>query len=141
MLKVTRDALSKSLKRIIVIAISDLKPSGNVFRPQEKCLSADSLNSMSCGVRAKAISFERFLLTSSAKWKGLPYLRSSSLLTGLQSCHQDIRDILALKLLDGIFPFAVYLLPGVNSSFAAEDACRGTMIPLDYVMLLCCFLE
>lgn len=68
---------------------------------------------MSCGVKAKASSLETFLLTSSAKVKGclIPW----SLFSGLQFCHQDVCDTLTLKLLCGIFPFAIYLLSSVNS--------------------------
>lgn len=42
MLKVSRNALVKCLKRIIVNAIADLQLSGNILRAQERFLCADS---------------------------------------------------------------------------------------------------
>lgn len=67
MLKVARHALIKCLEFLFVIAVAVLQLSGNKIGAQERYLCADSLNSMSCGVQAKASSLEIFLLTSSAR--------------------------------------------------------------------------
>lgn len=95
MLKVTRHALIICLKRIILVAIADLQLSGNIFREQERFLGADSLNSVSCGVKAKASSLETFLLTSSARLKGC-------LISGHGACSQVCNPVMRMSVIHSL---------------------------------------